>query len=151
MSVARRLREAIEHKGVSIREFQREMEHLTKGTGAKGSSYPAIHRALQGKTVPSVPFLELAADYLGVRRAWLMAGDGPMVEKDFGSARFPLPLEQNDAWRELVVALLAGNRVSRPAPEYREAIKLQIRAWHLFLTQWRKEVGDVPDSDGAQV
>lgn len=88
MSIATRLQQAIRERGFSIREFQRQMA----ATDADGTSYPAINRALHDRGTPSVQFLEVAADLLNVRRAWLMAGDGDMTEHPAGedAARFGL-------------------------------------------------------------
>lgn len=164
---------------MSKRKFQREMAK----TATDGSSYPAIHRALTGETIPSVPFLEHAADLLTVRRAWLAVGDGPMEEPtDFrttlsASEAFGafLPVHELQAWHDLVASLdlddaertavhdlatgmfdamnvfeigdvttAGGERVYRPAPEFKEAMRLSLRAWHLFLTQWISECGLKP-------
>jgi len=73
-----RLRTALERREISIREFQRLME----ATGIEGTSYPAVHRALQGKPVPAIDFLEGAARILDVRREWLILGAGEMTEEE---------------------------------------------------------------------
>lgn len=67
----RRLKEAIKDRG-SIRKFQREMEK----TGVRGHSRQMIHAYLSGEREPSIAFLRKAAEVLGVREAWLMAGSG---------------------------------------------------------------------------
>ncbi|MBI4539485.1 MAG: helix-turn-helix transcriptional regulator [Gemmatimonadetes bacterium] len=78
MSVHRRLREAIDLRGVSVRAFHREMT----GRRVAGSSYPTIHRYLSGRTSPSLEFLREAAQVLGVREAWLAAGEGGPTETE---------------------------------------------------------------------
>ena len=72
--VPERLRAVIPENG--IRSFYRKM---TKKK-VPGSSYAMIHRYLAGETVPSLKFLEGAADVLGVRPAWLICGDGERTD-----------------------------------------------------------------------
>lgn len=73
--IGSRLKEAIPQDG--IRAFHREMERRE----VRGASYAMIHRYLSGEAVPPVEFLEVAADVLGVRPAWLICGDGPMRDE----------------------------------------------------------------------
>ena len=68
--VPERLKDVIPRNG--IRAFHREMTDKK----VPGSSYAMIHRYLAGEKVPSLKFLEGAADVLGVRPAWLICGDG---------------------------------------------------------------------------
>lgn len=68
--VPERLREVIPENGIS--EFHRDMTDKK----VPGSSYAMIHRYLAGKKMPSLKFLEGAADVLSVRPAWLICGDG---------------------------------------------------------------------------
>ena len=113
MSIATRLKKAIEERDISIREFQRRMaESSAKGDG---TSYPAINRALQAEVIPSIRFLEAAADLLQVRRAWLMTGDGHMTERPMRERAHLLrtadffagsvPWEMLDEWLALVTEL----------------------------------------------
>ena len=116
MSIATRLQHAIRERDISIREFQRQMA----ATDADGTSYPAINRALHGRGTPSVRFLEVAADLLNVRRAWLMAGDGDMSEHRAAeaAARFGLadwfagyvPWLELDVWLYEIERLDLSNR-----------------------------------------
>jgi transcriptional regulator with XRE-family HTH domain len=78
MSVGKRLRQALESKGMSVRAFYREMS----GKGVHGSSYPTIHRYLKDVTTPSVEFLREAAALLDVREPWLISGAGASTEED---------------------------------------------------------------------
>jgi len=71
--VARRLTDAREEGGLSIRQFQKKL------TGARvpGASYPNVHAILQGDQAPSIAFLEGAARVLRVSAAWLAFGVDP--------------------------------------------------------------------------
>lgn len=77
MPVPDRLRKAIEGwRTGSIREFQREIDPICKTRRVRGSSYSMVHSYLRGDPVPPVAFLEIAAEVLGVRAAWLLSGEG---------------------------------------------------------------------------
>ncbi|CAN5188110.1 hypothetical protein BH24GEM2_BH24GEM2_13810 [soil metagenome] len=107
MTVAERLRHAIE-KGTgpgagSIRKFHKWISE----ENVPGTSYPVIHRYLKGTAKPPVEFLEVAADLLGVRLAWLVLGEGKPTEleqwvAEHGEPEAPKPRERNalDALRE---------------------------------------------------
>ncbi len=76
MGVDDRLRSALELRGRSIRGFQHEMHER----GVPGSAYASVYAYVHGRTTPPLDFLEAAADVLGVRRAWLLAGEGAPTE-----------------------------------------------------------------------
>lgn len=78
MTVGERLRIAIDRSGSSVLGFQKRMQ----ARAAEGSSYPAIQRALKGRSTPTVGFLEIASEILGVRPAWLTLGEEPMTEAE---------------------------------------------------------------------
>jgi hypothetical protein len=68
-----RLKEALRARGISQRQFQRDIAGAVRGT-----TYPALHRVLTGDVCPRLDLCEVAADLLRVRRAWLMAAEGEM-------------------------------------------------------------------------
>jgi hypothetical protein len=55
--------------------FQRRMRERMKGS-RDGTSYPAVLGYLKGRVAPSVEWLDVASDVLGVRQAWLTLGHG---------------------------------------------------------------------------
>jgi len=74
----------------SVREFQREIEPMLKERGERGGSYTMIHRYLKkGDPQPPTGFLLVAAELLGVRTEWLLAGKGQMTEAEEQVATLP--------------------------------------------------------------
>ena len=71
-----RLGTAIERKDISVSAFHRALNK----DGVKGSSYAQIHRYLRNKSVPSIEFIEAAAELLDVRAIWLVSDEGAMTE-----------------------------------------------------------------------
>lgn len=77
MGVASRFREAIEDSEYgSIRQFQKAVHPIAQERGVRGSSYSMVHQYLQGEATPSLEFVEVAGEVLGVRPAWLAFGEG---------------------------------------------------------------------------
>ncbi len=90
-AIQERLRRALDEQGYTIRKL-----HLTlKERDVPGSkSYASVHGYLQGGTMPGLEFLEAAANELGVRLAWLVAGEGEMTAQEQGLEKHR-PLEQD--------------------------------------------------------
>jgi hypothetical protein len=59
--------------------FRAVMNERLKGE-REGTSYPAVLGYFSGATSPSVRWLNVAADVLGVRPPWLLAGQGAPTE-----------------------------------------------------------------------
>lgn len=79
-SPSERLRQAFEAS--PFRDSRRRFQQAVKSAGAPGSSYTSVRHYLDGATTPPVRFLEVAAEVLGVRPAWLALGEGGMTEED---------------------------------------------------------------------
>ncbi len=79
-SIAHRLQEAIELRGVSVVEFQRGLADVAKKMDVRGASYAQIHHYLQGRREPTLAVIRLAADLLEVREEWLAFGTGEPTE-----------------------------------------------------------------------
>jgi transcriptional regulator with XRE-family HTH domain len=93
VSISTRLTAALKQSGKGKLQFQRELA----ATEVDGSSYPSIARYLSGEAEPSVAFLRTAADTLGVRFAWLVAGEGAMTEDQLRPGQ-ELPQRELDEW-----------------------------------------------------
>lgn len=77
--VGDRLRQAIDsHESMSIRKFQKRIDE----TGVDGTAYATVHGYLKEDSTrePSLDFLNEAARILGVRREWLILGEGRPTE-----------------------------------------------------------------------
>lgn len=77
--IARRLSEALDRKDWSRRELQRQIEG--SAPDLTGNSLPSVLNYLEGKHTPSVEFLRVVADLLGVRVEWLAFGSGEPTEE----------------------------------------------------------------------
>lgn len=79
-TLSERLNQALERTGMSKRAFITAMARQK----APGSSEPAVYRYLRGENEPSLAFLEIAAEVLGVRVEWLVLGRGEptLVEEE---------------------------------------------------------------------
>lgn len=140
-NIAERLSRAVRNHSRSLSAFQQAMNDRN----VPGTSIPAIYRYLRGEITPSVEFLTAAADVLGVRAAWLILGEGGMIEDQsadsyhaFGVARemvelvFPpfgaLPFMLQNAVLQVWAGHLAravadrrfGSRFSERSPADRE-------------------------------
>lgn len=84
-TIGERLGRAISHREISISELFRGVRERLRGPGkgapqtAAPPAYATVHRYVTGKSIPSLGFLEAAADVLDVRLAWLVAEDGEMT------------------------------------------------------------------------
>lgn len=82
-TIGRRLRWAIDRRPSKgrqrgVRRFQREIEGRAEAEGRQnlGVTLTSIMKYLNDEVMPSIAFLELAADLLGVRVGWLAFRDG---------------------------------------------------------------------------
>ncbi len=78
MTLGERLQIAVDRKYDNAHQFQKDMA----ARKAKGSAYPSIHSYLKGKSVPSLEFLQEAAELLGVRPVWLAFEEGAPTEME---------------------------------------------------------------------
>src|SRR5688572_25920930 len=79
MSLAARLKDAIEHRNRSIRWLatQLRLRFPPPPNGkATGVSYASIHGFVNGKRTPSTELVKAIADLLDIRAAWLLLGEG---------------------------------------------------------------------------
>ena len=83
-SIAERLNRALDRKGAPVeirgdrKALQQELRKRLRGS-RDGTSYPAVLGYFAGNTTPSLPWINEAADLLGVRRAYLAFGSLPMT------------------------------------------------------------------------
>ena len=77
MGISARLRDKIDKLGWSTRRFQQEVAATAPDT--RGTSYASVYDHVEGKAKggPPVEFLEVAAQVLNVRPAWLAFGEEP--------------------------------------------------------------------------
>ena len=77
-TVGNRLRQALEASGLSKSKFMEELAPKLRARRIPGASMPALYRYLDPfGTPPTVPWLEEAANILGVEATWLEEGTGP--------------------------------------------------------------------------
>lgn len=82
MTLGERLQTALEFGGWRVLAFRDEMKERLEGTDARGYTHPAIKRYLDDRAEPSLGFLRVAADVLGVRYPWLAVEQGAMTEEE---------------------------------------------------------------------
>lgn len=56
--------------------------HAVRERGVRGSSQTSVYRYVKAQIVPGIDFLVEAADVLGVRRSWLLFGEGEQTEAE---------------------------------------------------------------------
>jgi hypothetical protein len=107
-TIGKRLRWAIERRPTKGRErglrlFQRDMEARARELEAAGSdrvppfTLPSIMTYLTDETEPSPTFVREAARLCGVKRSWIMFGDGPRTDGE-PTIRAPGVSTQEDGW-----------------------------------------------------
>ena len=93
------------------RMFQRAMNpRLSESGGKAGASYRTILAYLGGESEPSVQWLRIASDLLGVGFVWLIAGDGPMTDTAEPASRQSEALAALDKLRYLVLSPTRSGR-----------------------------------------
>ena len=81
-TVGERLKAAIERRREEGRGGLRQFSRTLAERGVRGSSLPSIYTYLKDEAVPSVDFMEAAADVLRVRLDWLRHGEGEQTESE---------------------------------------------------------------------
>ncbi len=56
--------------------------HAVRERGVRGSSQTSVYRYVKAQIVPGIDFLVEAADVLGVRRSWLLFGEGEQTKAE---------------------------------------------------------------------
>lgn len=56
--------------------------HAVRERGVRGSSQTSVYRYVKAQIVPGIDFLAAAADVLGIRRSWLLFGEGAQTEAE---------------------------------------------------------------------
>jgi hypothetical protein len=82
MTLGQRLQQALDLAGYRVLAFRDVMKKKLKNTGVTGYTHPAIKRYLDDEAEPSLAFLRVAAEVLGVRYPWLVVGQGAMTEEE---------------------------------------------------------------------
>ena len=75
MSLAVRLRQALDRADISVRGLHRALRERS----VPSSSYGSVNSYVKGKSEPRRDWIEAAAETLGVRAEWLARGDGAMT------------------------------------------------------------------------
>lgn len=115
---AERFRKALEDLGLSISEQSR----LRRLFGVSGQ---AVRKWLEGTSMPTAARMPLVAEALGVRRAWLQDGEGPM-RLGIGEAQDPVTGGCSLRLSDYEVRLLVRLRLL--GEEERNAIDCIVRA-----------------------
>lgn len=72
MTYGHRLRNEIKRAGMTIRDFQQQMQEQ----GVRGGSHASVHAYLKDRRLPTLKFNRVASYLLGVRESWLLYGEG---------------------------------------------------------------------------
>lgn len=105
MALAHRLETAIaERFNGSIRAFQQALQER----GARGSAYASVHSYVKGEAIPSLEFVETAADVLGVRPEWLGFGRGEPTEEQEENRTRQTQAHEHLVERKLIVLAYSG-------------------------------------------
>ena len=81
-TVGERLKAAIERRREEGRGGLRQFSRTLAERRVRGSSLPSLYTYLKDEAVPSVDFMEAAADVLRVRLDWLRHGEGEQTESE---------------------------------------------------------------------
>ena len=95
-----RLAEAVEEWG-SVREFVAAL----RDRHVRGASQSSVYNYVNARTAPSIDFLAEAASVLGIRREWLLFGEGEHTSAE----------ELGQVWEEAVEGLVATAAKYPPA------------------------------------
>jgi hypothetical protein len=138
--------------------FQRLMRQRMGRESAQGTSYPAVLGYFAGKVSPSIEWLNVAADFLGVRAAWLAYGEGAMTdaeraEREEQARRFEAAIARAEGGREWKDALAfvwnvrlalgvpfpeTASGVRLPAPDSAGTHQLDPNEMRAVLTAWAR-------------
>lgn len=117
MTISDRLRQRMEFQGWNVSQLRERVLAIAPGE-SRGTSYASVHAYVNGKgPEPPLSFLRPAAEVLGVRLAWLAAGDEPPTATDVqtsqlaGMRQFDEAIE---AMRERVQAALEAGLGRKP-------------------------------------
>jgi transcriptional regulator with XRE-family HTH domain len=78
--LAERLQQGLQRRGHTPAELHDAMAER----GIPGNSLPAIYRYLRAEVAPSIQFLLATAEWLNIRPAWLITGEGAAATEDEG-------------------------------------------------------------------